>query len=1147
MAQRYGALTLQLKNLSDLSNIGSTHTNIFSASGKQVLSGVGSGSFSYSARDNTLHTAVKAADGQVAYIYQTDAVASGAAMDVCCIIIDGRNITTSPDGATVTVSGSDILDQLTFTNAGTGAIDDGSGGPSSTDLDDIMTFAAAGWSYTATGTGSSTRSSTGSYHATKGDNVLQLLVATAKRSGDIFRLSSYSPPAKTVAWRASADSSGVTLRMPTDTTAYDGSTTTGIILNMTEETDVSERITGVRPFGAGIGDGRLDITGITSSNTGGDPSGYSTTFENNVIVNDTLETALGYTKRIDVDFSDIGVEDGTNATQLTSAAVDLWREAINFLQERDGAKTFYRVRCIVPYDLRPGQTVAINYTEYEGGTTGGSAVWTVNSSFTIHEVTNSVGQDGLRYTDLQVADTIKKQATADRVMAAAVQKTQATTRKSNVSTSPGSVPDSRTLNATQPVRIDGGAAADLSADRTLSINGLSTVGSANQIPGTNSGGTAWEYKTVSGGVTHSAGSIAVHAQSHVLATNAGLGSDHTISGATSGHVLRASGATTAAFAQLQHSDLGGVTANQHHNQSHVLASTSGLGADHTVSGLTSGQVLRATGATTAAFGSLQATDLPSHVLATNTALGSQHTISGATSGHVLRASSATAANFQQLSHSDLGGVTANQHHNQSHVLASTSGLGADHTVSGLTARQVLVATGATTALFRAIETADLPTGATLSVSSTNSGNSHAITSSSAVSSATAVILATDASGRVQVEGLGIGTAAGASDAITMADDAWIGLGSSAARIVFDNQTVDQIELLDATVIVGSQTPDTNLIDSAILQSVDGNIAITRSGNVAHIAIYSYFIPSVGQTGTAVQGRQARGTRSSPTATQSGDYIARFGGGGYDGSNFADASRAFVQVVAGQNYTPSNQGTHLLFFATPNDSTTPARVVTVENAAGYANVGIGTGTTGLVGLGPALTIEDTVNNGHLEFSLKSNSIADNANIGTIDWFAGSTTQTRVAAITGKVAGTAENAGEITFFTKTAAGGLSEVWRIHDSGGLVGNSATGGDKGAGTINISADIYKNNTAYTNPDYALEAWRDGRIVQHAHKPGARDYRRLTLGEVEEHIRANLRLPGFNDKPAGMFQRGDLLLEKVEELFTHLIELNHKVEAING
>lgn len=44
----------------------------------------------------------------------------------------------------------------------------------------------------------------------------------------------------------------------------------------------------------------------------------------------------------------------------------------------------------------------------------------------------------------------------------------------------------------------------------------------------------------------------------------------------------------------------------------------------------------------------------------------------------------------------------------SHVLATTAALGPQHTVSGLTARQVLIATGATTALFRALVPADIP-------------------------------------------------------------------------------------------------------------------------------------------------------------------------------------------------------------------------------------------------------------------------------------------------------------------------------------------------------------------------------------------------------------------------------------------------------
>lgn len=86
---------------------------------------------------------------------------------------------------------------------------------------------------------------------------------------------------------------------------------------------------------------------------------------------------------------------------------------------------------------------------------------------------------------------------------------------------------------------------------------------------------------------------------------------------------------------------------------HVLATTAGLGADHTTSGLTAGQVLRSTGATTAAFQNLVATDLPSHVIATTAGLGSQHSVSGLTAGQYLRATGATTAAFQTIPASDL--------------------------------------------------------------------------------------------------------------------------------------------------------------------------------------------------------------------------------------------------------------------------------------------------------------------------------------------------------------------------------------------------------------------------------------------------------------------------------------------------------------
>lgn len=66
---------------------------------------------------------------------------------------------------------------------------------------------------------------------------------------------------------------------------------------------------------------------------------------------------------------------------------------------------------------------------------------------------------------------------------------------------------------------------------------------------------------------------------HVLASTTGLGEDHIVSGLTAGQVLQATGAATAAFALLAHSNLTGISADQHHAQVHSI-----VGSDHLVTG-----------------------------------------------------------------------------------------------------------------------------------------------------------------------------------------------------------------------------------------------------------------------------------------------------------------------------------------------------------------------------------------------------------------------------------------------------------------------------------------------------------------------------------------------------------------------------------
>jgi hypothetical protein len=82
-------------------------------------------------------------------------------------------------------------------------------------------------------------------------------------------------------------------------------------------------------------------------------------------------------------------------------------------------------------------------------------------------------------------------------------------------------------------------------------------------------------------VAHAADPDAHHARQHTLATTSGLGGDHTVSGTQAGQVLRANSATTAMMAFLSHGDLTGVTPDQHHARQHNVTST----ADHAITGV----------------------------------------------------------------------------------------------------------------------------------------------------------------------------------------------------------------------------------------------------------------------------------------------------------------------------------------------------------------------------------------------------------------------------------------------------------------------------------------------------------------------------------------------------------------------------------
>lgn len=221
--------------------------------------------------------------------------------------------------------------------------------------------------------------------------------------------------------------------------------------------------------------------------------------------------------------------------------------------------------------------------------------------------------------------------------------------------------------------------------------------------------------------------------------------------------LDTAGSSLADLATRAHSALTGITANDHHNQSHVLATTSGLGADHTVSGLTAGYVLRASGGTTAAFAAIQDADLPATIVRTSRQINSG---AGLTGGGNLGADltlNVGAGTLITVGADDVG-ITAGSAYQ---YIGTGSGTAAAwQNLSGLAGDGLTHATGALAVgagLGITVNTNDvaLTTPGTLTVATANAASgshTHAITSSSNPG-ANAVLLASTGSGGLTLQTL----------------------------------------------------------------------------------------------------------------------------------------------------------------------------------------------------------------------------------------------------------------------------------------------------------------------------------------------------------------------------------------------------------
>ena len=141
--------------------------------------------------------------------------------------------------------------------------------------------------------------------------------------------------------------------------------------------------------------------------------------------------------------------------------------------------------------------------------------------------------------------------------------------------------------------------------------------------------------------------------------------------------------------------------------------------------------------------------------------------------------------------------------------------------------------------------------------------------------------------------------------------------------------------LNIVAATQTTTPTSTLPAGTDLYIVGANAANTRITQDAYgTGAYGVF--------TA---RQARGTAASPTASQSGDFLAQFTARGYGATGFGTASTGYIAFSAAENFTDTAQGTYAGIYTTPTGSNS---IVEVFRFGPAGQLGIGGATYGTSG-------------------------------------------------------------------------------------------------------------------------------------------------------------------------------------------------------
>lgn len=128
----------------------------------------------------------------------------------------------------------------------------------------------------------------------------------------------------------------------------------------------------------------------------------------------------------------------------------------------------------------------------------------------------------------------------------------------------------------------------------------------------------------------------------------------------------------------------------------------------------------------------------------------------------------------------------------------------------------------------------------------------------------------------------------------------------------------------------------------------------------------------------------------------------------------------------------------------------------------------------------------------------------------------------------------------------ANGADRLLVCGDGGLLVGLDCTK-SQGVGTINLARDLYRDGTAYNNPDYVFEHFYTARMLRFGDNPGASSYTGLLpLSDLEKYTQAHFELPRIA-QARGLFERQDAALASLEEAYLYIFQLYRQIGELKA